>query len=192
MVSFFVVAVAFTIMVMVFMIMLMIMAMTLPIFFMVMLATMAFTIMVVMVVLVVMVMAMAFTIMVMVFMVMVVMVMVMVVMVMIMTVAFHVLIQLIVESSIVKSVVHHVLQLVFVYVQDCTHECEVDSLLRVQASMFLDPVFEVGEVQRNSGSVIEGYSSLDVAQHGTCLVLDPFSDLHQSVGESSFSVCVVA
>jgi len=113
-------------------------------------------------------------------------------MVMIMAVAFHMLVQLIIDACVVESMVHHVLELVLVHVEDRTHEGEVDDLLGVQVSVLLHSVAQVRKIQCDARSVIKGYGGLDVAQHGAGLVLDPFTDLHKRVREPCLSVRIVA
>ncbi len=118
-------------------------------------------------------------------------VMVMVV-VMIVAVALHVLIDLVEQSAVVDRVVHPVLELVFVHVEYSAHECEVDLLLGIKVPVLLDSVPQVCEVVCDSGAVVESDCSLDVSEHGTCLVLDPFSDLKHGPCEPGLGISVPA
>ncbi len=107
-------------------------------------------------------------------------------------VAFHMLVDLVEQSAVVHCVVHPVLELVFVDIEHCAHEREIDPLLGIQISVLLDPVRHVGEVVCDSGTVIEGHSGLDVPEHRSGLLLDPFSDLDHGTCEPCFRICVPA
>jgi hypothetical protein len=117
---------------------------------------------------------------------------VMVVMVMIVAVAFDVLVELVVEPRVLKGMVHDVLQLMFVDIENGAHEREVDLLLRFQVAMFLDPVAEVGQVECDPATVVEGYGRLDVAEERASFGFDPFAHLKEGLGESCLRIRVVA
>lgn len=107
-------------------------------------------------------------------------------------VAFHMLVDLVEQSAVVHCVVHPVLELVFVDIEHCAHEREIDPLLGIQISVLLDTVRHVGEVVCDSGTVIEGHSGLDVPEHRSGLLLDPFSDLDHGACEPCFRIRVPA
>jgi len=107
-------------------------------------------------------------------------------------VAFHMLVDLVEQSAVVHCVVHPVLELVLVDIEHCAHECEIDPLLGIQISVLLDTVRHVGEVVCDSGTVIEGHSGLDVPEHRSGLLLDPFSDLDHGACEPCFRIRVPA
>ena len=109
-------------------------------------------------------------------------IMMMVFMVVIVAVAFHVFIELVEEPAVIDGMVHPVLELMFVHIEDRAHECEIDLLLRFESSVFLHTVPKVREVKGHAGTVIERYGRLDVTQHRTGLLLDPFSYLDHRVG----------
>jgi small-conductance mechanosensitive channel len=113
-------------------------------------------------------------------------------MMVIVAVAFHMLVDLIEQSAVVHRMIHPVLELVLIHVEHCTHECEIDPLLGIQIPVLLDAVRHVGEIVSDSSAVIEGHSGLDVSEHRAGFLLDPFSDLHHSVFEPCFRVCVPA
>lgn len=119
-------------------------------------------------------------------------VVVMVLMVMVVTVTFHMLVQLVVESRVVHGMVHPVSEFVLIYVEDCAHEGEVHPLLGLHGAVVLDTVLQVGEVQGDSGTVIEGDGGLDVSEQASGLLLDPLPDGEEGLGEPCLSIGVEA
>ncbi len=117
---------------------------------------------------------------------------IMMMVIVVVAVAFHMLVDLIEQSAVVHRMIHPVLELVLIHVEHCTHECEIDPLLGIQIPVLLDAVRHVGEIVSDSSAVIEGHSGLDVSEHRAGFLLDPFSDLHHSVFEPCFRVCVPA
>ena len=174
--------------------------------FMFMVVAVAFSILVVVMMLVVMIMVVTAALLIIVMvMVVVLMVMMMVVsasaaallsivvmVIVVVAVTFHMLVDLVEQSAVVHCVVHPVLELVFVDIEHCAHECEIDPLLGIQISVLLDTVRHVGEVVCDSGTVIEGHSGLDVPEHRSGLLLDPFSDLDHGACEPCFRIRVPA
>ena len=148
------------------------------------LMVMAVTLPIVVMVVVPMLVAMAFS-----------MLMVVMVMTMLMVVSagtFDMLVELVVEAGVVHCVEHPVPELVFLDIEDGAHEGEVDLLLRLQYTVVLHTALYVGQVECESGTVIEGDGGLDVAEEHSCFLLHPFSDGHECLGESRLGVSVPA
>jgi hypothetical protein len=123
------------------------------------------------------------------------MLMVMMVMAMVVVVstgAFDMFVELVVEAGVVHGVEHPVPELMFFYIEDGAHEGEVDLLLGLQYTVVLDTAIDVREVECESGTVIEGYGGLDVAEEHACFLLHPFSNGHQCLGEPCLGVCIPA
>ena len=161
----------------------------------VMIMAVAFAIVMVMLMVVIVVMAMTLPVMVMLMVVIVVMAVafaVVVMVVMVVTVTFDVLIELVVESGVVDCVEHPVPELVLVNVENGAHECEVDLLLGFEGSVVLDTVLQVGQVESESGPVVECDRSLDVTKETSGLGLHPLSDGQKGLAEPGFGVGVVA
>lgn len=157
----------------------------------VMIMAVAFAIVMVMLMVVIVVMAMTLPVMV-VPVVMAVAFAVVVMVVMVVTVTFDVLIELVVESGVVDCVEHPVPELVLVNVENGAHECEVDLLLGFEGSVVLDTVLQVGQVESESGPVVECDRSLDVTKETSGLGLHPLSDGQKGLAEPGFGVGVVA
>lgn len=121
----------------------------------------------------------------------VVMVMIMVIMV-VAAVAFHVLVQLVIETGVVDGMVHPVFEFVFIHIEDGAHEVKVDLLARFECSVVLHAVVHICEVQGDTVAVIVDDGRFDVAQKASGLVGDPLSDLEESLGESGFRIGVEA
>ena len=122
----------------------------------------------------------------------VVMIMVVMVVIVVVAVALDVLLELVVQAGVVDGVVHPVLELVLVHVEDGAHEREVDLLLGIHRAVVLDPVLDVGEVERDSAAVFLDYRGLDVAEEASGLVGDPLADLYEGLGEPGLGVGVEA
>ena len=121
------------------------------------------------------------------------MVVIMVMMVMIVAaVAFHVLVQLVIETGVVDGMVHPVFEFVLIHIEDGAHEVEVDLLARFECSVVLYAVVHVCEVQGDNFAVIVDDGRFDVAQKASGLIGDPLSDLEESLGESGFRIGVEA
>ena len=123
------------------------------------------------------------------------MLMVMMVMTMVVVVStgtFDMFVELVVEAGIVHRVEHPVPELVFLDIEDGAHEGEVDLLLRLQYTVVLHTALYVGQVECESGTVIEGDGGLDVAEEHSCFLLHPFSDGHECLGEPRLGVSVPA
>lgn len=118
-------------------------------------------------------------------------IMVMVVMV-VAAVAFHVLVQFVIEAGVVDGMVHPVLELVLIHIEDGAHEVEVDLLARFECSVVLHAVVHVCEVQGDAVAVIVDNGRFDVAQKASGLVGDPLSDLEESLGEPGLRIGVEA
>jgi hypothetical protein len=117
---------------------------------------------------------------------------VVVMVVVVVAVAFHMLIDLVEQAAVVHSVVHDVLQLLLLDIEDSAHEGEIDLVGRLHVSVLLHTVAHVGEVVGCPAPVIEGDGAFDVAKHGACLLLDPFADLHHRIAKPGLGICVPA
>lgn len=170
-------------------VMIMVMAVAIPMF--VIMAVFVTAAMIVVMVVVIVVMVMIMMIMVVTSASAVIMVMVVVVMV-VAAVAFHVLVQLVIETGVVDGMVHPVFEFVFIHIEDGAHEVKVDLLARFECSVVLHAVVHVCEVQSDAVAVIVDDGRFDVAQKASGLVGDPLSDLEESLGESGFRVGVEA
>ena len=119
-------------------------------------------------------------------------VVVMVLVVMVMAVAFHVLVQLVVEAGVVDGVEHPVPELVLVDVDDGAHECEAHLLHGLEGAVVLDPVVEVGEIQGHTGAVLVDDGGLDVPEEAAGLLGDPFPDGQEGARHPGLGIGVPA
>ncbi len=119
-------------------------------------------------------------------------VMLMMVMIMVMTVAFDMLIDLVEESAVIYCVVHPVLELMFIDIENSAHECEIDLLLGIEVSVLLNSVAHISEIVCDTSTVIERNCSFDVSEHRASFFLYPFTNLEHCSCESCFSIGVPA
>ena len=119
-------------------------------------------------------------------------VMVMMVMIMVMTVAFDMLIDLVEESTVIHCMVHPVLELMFIDIENSAHECEIDLLLGIEVSVLFNPVAHISEIVCDTSTVIERNCSFDVSEHRASFFLYPFTNLEHCSCESCFSIGVPA
>jgi hypothetical protein len=60
--------------------------------------------------------------------------------------------------------IHPVLELVLIDIEDGTHEGEIDLLLGLQHAVVLDPVVDIREVQGYPRAIVQSDGGLDVAE----------------------------
>ncbi len=113
-----------------------------------------------------------------------------VVVIMVVAVAFHVLVQLVVEAGVVDRMEHPVPQFVLVDVQDGAHECEADLLHRFQGSVVLHSIVDVCEVQGDAFAVLVDDGGLDVSEEASRLLGDPLADGHQGLGHPGLGISI--
>ena len=109
---------------------------------------------------------------------------------MVVAVAFHVLVELVVEPGVVDRMEHPVPELVLVHIQDGAHECEADLLHGLEGAVVLHAVLDVGEVQGDPVAVLVDDGGLDVAQQAPGFLGDPLADGQQGLGQSGLGVRV--
>ena len=119
-------------------------------------------------------------------------VMVMMVMIMVVTVAFYMFIDLVEESTVIHCMVHPVLELMFIDIENSAHECEIDLLLGIEVSVLLNSVAHISEIVCDTSTVIERNCSFDVSEHRASFFLYPFTNLEHCSCESCFSIGVPA
>ena len=119
-------------------------------------------------------------------------VMVMMVMIMVMTVAFDMLIDLVEESAVIYCVVHPVLELMFIDIENSAHECEIDFFLGIEVSVLLDSIAHISEIVCDTGTVIERNCSFDVSEHRTSFLLYPLTNLEHCSCEPCLSIRIPA
>ena len=119
-------------------------------------------------------------------------VMFMMVMIMVVTVAFYMFIDLVEESTVIHCMVHPVLELMFIDIENSAHECEIDLLLGIEVSVLLNSVAHISEIVCDTSTVIERNCSFDVSEHRASFFLYPFTNLEHCSCESCFSIGVPA
>ncbi len=119
-------------------------------------------------------------------------VMVMMVMIMVVTVAFYMFIDFVEESTVIHCMVHPVLELMFIDIENGAHECEIDLLLGIEVSVLLDSVAHISEIVCDTGTVIERNCSFDVSEHRTSFLLYPLTNLEHCSCEPCLSICIPA
>lgn len=174
------------------------MVMVVFMFMMVVMSTAALFIMIMVMMLVIMAMTLLIVVVVMVVFMLMVMstaalaVMVMMVMIMVVTVAFYMFIDLVEESTVIHCMVHPVLELMFIDIENSAHECEIDLLLGIEVSVLLNSVAHISEIVCDTSTVIERNCSFDVSEHRASFFLYPFTNLEHCSCESCFSIGVPA
>ena len=119
-------------------------------------------------------------------------VMVMMVMIMVVTVAFYMFIDFVEESTVIHCMVHPVLELMFIDIENGAHECEIDLLLGIEVSVLFNSVAHISEIVCDTSTVIERNCSFDVSEHRASFFLYPFTNLEHCSCESCFSIGVPA
>ena len=118
-------------------------------------------------------------------------VMVMVVLVVvIVAVAFHVLIELVVQSGVVDRMEHPVPELVLIHIQDGAHECEADLLHGFELTVALDSVLDIGQVEGDALPVLVHDGGLDVAEEASGFLGDPLADGHEGLAHPGLGIGV--
>lgn len=145
----------------------------------VIMAAAAFAVMVVMLMIMVVVMVVASALMV-----------VVMLMIVIVAMAFHMLVQLVVEAGVIDRMEHPVSEFVFVDVQDRAHEREADLLHRFELSVALDSVLDIGQIEGDPLSVLIDDGGFDVSEEASRLLGDPLSDGHEGLGHPRLGIRV--
>lgn len=111
-------------------------------------------------------------------------------MIVIVAMAFHMLVQLVVEAGVIDRMEHPVSEFVFVDVQDRAHEREADLLHRFELSVALDSVLDIGQIEGDPLSVLIDDGGFDVSEEASRLLGDPLSDGHEGLGHPRLGIRV--
>ena len=111
--------------------------------------------------------------------------------VVVMAVAF-VLIDLIQEAAVIDRIMHLVMELVLINIENSGHEREVDLVLRGKFPVLLDSVVQVCKVESDSRTVIQSDCCFDVTEQLSCFGLYPFTDDQHCTAKSGFRIGIPA
>ena len=111
--------------------------------------------------------------------------------VVVMAVAF-VLVDLVQKAAVIDCVMHLVMELMLINIENSGHEREVDLVLRGKFPVLLDSVVQVCKVESDSRTVIQSDGCFDVTEQLSCFGLYPFTDDQHCTAKPGFRIGIPA